>query len=196
MISFELPFVDALGDGKTPFRYVYTQLIQVGTPSYAINVAERYGVPHIIPSVFDPECDAYQLFRPHSFEGSPVDLRGMPADASNRVVEVWGPDQMTREARPFYDEYLDGVINQPRFGVAEGGLVCGRTKVFFGEEVGFERLAETKGGVNLSGTFESLEILIDGGPGWNTMYGFRGSIAFVDDDFVDCKGLAEAVAAT
>jgi hypothetical protein len=192
LISFELPFVDALGDGTTPFRFAHTQFIQTGTPSHAADVAEQYAVPHIIRSVFDPECDAY-----HQRTDEPrseAHLRGIPADGSMRRVDISAPRQLTKEARPFATEQLMGIVNQPRVGVRgdEEGPVCGRTTVFFGEEVGFEDWVETKGEITLSGEFESLEMLLDGAPGWEQVYGIRVGAAFVDEDFVDCSSLAVA----
>lgn len=195
MISFELPFVDALRDGKTPFRYVHTQLIQAGNPNYAVDVATRYGVPHIIPSVFEPECDAYAYQQRASFRRGEA-LRGIPADGSGRAVDVVAPRQLTREARPFGTDTLKRIATQPRFGIGGEGIVCGRTTALYGEQLGFEAVVETKGLVSVSGRFAGLDVLQgDGpdGPRRESVYGIRGASAFVDADFVNCKTLQHEV---
>ncbi|GAB1318020.1 hypothetical protein MFIFM68171_08230 [Madurella fahalii] len=182
LISFEFPFVDALHDGKTPFRYVYAQFIRTGTPNYAMDVARRYRVPHIVPSVFEPECDAYGPY-PHALKGIPVDWRG-------QSVVVTAPMQVTREGRPFGRENMKNIVSSPRFNIGEDGqMFCGRTKVFWGTSVMEE---ETSGQVNVTGSFEFLHKLIKGGREmWdNQVYGIRTGSPFVDDDFVDCSSLA------
>jgi hypothetical protein len=109
-----------------------------------------------------------------------------------RDITVIAPMQATREGRPFEAEELKQIISQPRFGIGGEGRVCGRTTVFFGEDAGFEKLIETKGAVRFSGSFESLDILLDDGFQWRErVYGIEVGTAFVDDDFVDCKSLAK-----
>jgi hypothetical protein len=188
VISFELPFVNALRDGTTPFRYIHTQLIQVGDPNYAIDVAMRYGVPYIIPSVFEPECDAYAYQQKTGFPRGEA-LRGIPADGSGRAVDVLAPQQLTREARPFVTDTLKRIATQPRFGIGGEGMVCGRTTALYGEQLGFEAVVETKGVVTISGNFASLAALQESGVRSESVYGIRGGGAFVDDDFIDCETL-------
>ncbi|KAL2759302.1 hypothetical protein ACRALDRAFT_1074343 [Sodiomyces alcalophilus JCM 7366] len=191
IISFELPFVDALGDGKTPFRYAYTQLIQAMRPSYGLDIAEQYGVPHIIPSNFDPECDAYGFIQGPDGRPHPAKLRGMPARTPRLTVEVTSPQQLTKEARPVGDDELKRIVNQPRFGIGKEGMVCGRRTTMFGEEVGFDELVRTKGEVSLNAPFESLDFLFEeGSTRRKLIYGIRVGTAFVDRDFVDCQSLA------
>ena len=189
MISFELPFVDALRDGKTPFRYVHTQLIQTGNPNYAIDIATQYGVPYIIPSVFDPECDAYAHQQSAGFPRGQEVLRGIPADGSGRAVDVVAPRQLTREARPFGTDTLKRIATQPRFGMGEGGMVCGRTTALYWQQLGFEADVETKGAVRLTGQFSGLAVLQEAEIRSEPVYGIRGGSAFVDADLVNCQTL-------
>ena len=192
VISFELPFVDALRDSKTPFRYVHTQLIQVGNPNYAIDIATRYGVPHIIPSVFEPECDAY-TYQQRAGVPRGEGLRGIPADGSGRAVDVVAPQQLTREARPFAAEVLKRMAAQPRFGIGAEGILCGRTTAFYGEQVGFEAIVETKGQVSFTGQFPGLATLQEAEGRRESVYGIRGASAFVDADFVNCESLKHQI---
>lgn len=191
MISLELPFVDALGDGKTPFRYPFTQFIQAMSPSYGLNVAEGYGVPWIHPAVFDPECDAYDFDQSPNAPPFSVKLTGMPARTPRRTIDVTGPMQLTKEARPIWDDELKRIVNQPRFGISEDGMVCGHQMTFFGEEVGFDGLVQTKGQVSLNSRIEGVDVLFEEASSLRkTIYGIRVGTAFVDRDFVDCQSLA------
>ncbi|KAK4451056.1 hypothetical protein QBC34DRAFT_348688 [Podospora aff. communis PSN243] len=190
LISFELPFVDALHDGKTPFRYVHTQLIQTGNPNYAIDVAAQYGVPQIIPSVFDPECDAYDYQQRMGPSRGQEALSAIPADGSGRAVDVVAPRQVTREARPFATHVLKQMAMQPRFGMGSEGMVCGRTMALYGERVGFEAVVETKGSLSFVGEFPGLAATLkEAGMRGEAVYGIRGGSAFVDADFVSCRTL-------
>lgn len=174
--------MDALRDGKTPFRYIYAQFIRSGAPNYAMDVAQQYRVPHVVPSVFEPECDAYGPY-PHA-------LKAVPADGRGRSVVVTAPMQVTREGRPFGRENMKNVVSSPRFNIGEDGqMLCGRTTVFWGAPAAEE---ETSGQVNVSGSFEFLHELIKGRPEmWDyQVYGIRTGSPFVDDDFVDCSSLA------
>ncbi|KAK0620848.1 hypothetical protein B0T14DRAFT_238158 [Immersiella caudata] len=189
VVSIELPFVDALHDGKTPFRFVHAQFIQTGIPNYAIDVATQYGVPHIIPSVFDPECDAYDYQQRTGSTRGQEALRAIPADGSGRAVDVVAPRQLTREARPFATDGLKQMAMQPRFGMGSEGMVCGRTTVLYGKQVGFEEVVETKGSVSFAGDFTGLAALKGAGIRSETVYGIRAGSAFIDADFVSCQTL-------
>ncbi|SPO04176.1 uncharacterized protein DNG_06859 [Cephalotrichum gorgonifer] len=190
-ISFELPFVNAFRDGRTPFRYTYLQMTEIVVDSKPNSVAERYGVPHIIRSVYDPECDAYQWVDTASQNNVPAGstkLRGIPADQSRRNIEVVSALQVTREARPFTTEELKGIVSQPMFGDNGDGRLCGGRRVFWGEEdTGFEEVVETKGEVTITGEFDGLDVLWGGDAKWDRVYGIRGGGGFVQEDFVDCR---------
>lgn len=182
-------------DGKSPFRYPYAQFLSTGTPSYANDVAEAYGVPHIIRSVYDPECDAYQWTDPEApadGAGNSAKLKGIPADGSMRNVEVVAGRQVTREARPFTTEQLKMIVGQSRFGVGSEGLLCGGTIVYWGEDIGFGEIVETKGEITFSGKFEELDAFLEGESEWGRVYGIRAGTAFIEDDFVDCWTLSVA----
>ncbi|CAI4216056.1 unnamed protein product [Parascedosporium putredinis] len=177
MISFELPFVDALEDGKTPFRYVSTQFISTGTPSYAADIAEAYGVPNVIRAVYDPECDAYDFADP---------LPDQPFDGRLTVLRAYIPDGTRRHTKELYD-----IVTQPRFGLGSDGMVCGRTGALFGEDAGFSREVEIKGDVTMVGEFESLLPLFGDPSQIIGAYGVKTGALLVQDDFVPCEDLAQ-----
>ena len=174
-------------------RYQYAQLLQTGDPSYPNDIAEQYRVPHIIRSVFDPECDAYRWVDPESptnYPAGSTTLRGMPADASNRNVEIVAAMQETREGRPFTMEEMKKIVDQNRFGIGSEGVLCGAMIGFWPEEVGtIGELVETKGEVTASGVFKGLDVLWGENAAWEQVYGLRGALGFVEDDSVKCDDL-------
>lgn len=138
--------------------------------------------------MYQPSCDAYEWADPDAppdTPANPAKLRGIEIDSTGRDIDVVAAKQLTLEARPFTRKQLKDIVGQPRFGVGIEDLLCGGTTVFWGKEVGFDELVETKGEVILSEGFEDLHI--DGE--WDRVYGIRAGTAFIDDDFVDCSTL-------
>ncbi|KAH7033610.1 uncharacterized protein B0I36DRAFT_321756 [Microdochium trichocladiopsis] len=58
--ALEFPFVDALNDGHSAFRWAANMLLTAGSP--AVEGTEAFGV-NVYPAAFDPPCHAYRAGR-------------------------------------------------------------------------------------------------------------------------------------
>lgn len=107
----EFPFLDIFGDGYSSFRWAATMMITANN-EMAITGSRGYGI-NVLPSQFDPPCDAYRATDAGGFvfEARTVNVTN-PADSRHLTVTT----RACSEAPPPYPlDFIRNVTNQPTF---------------------------------------------------------------------------------
>ncbi|KAI1078625.1 hypothetical protein F5B20DRAFT_581980 [Whalleya microplaca] len=166
--SFEFPFIDIFGDGRTSFRWAGTSMISAHNKD-AIQGAESYYGIHVHPAAFDPPCNAYKS-QPdgstyvHSEAANPEGKRSkfMTLETTSSPEEV-----------PYPLDFLQNITNQPVFANMQACDYYRRlfnTSLTTGENAPVPVKGNVVADLEPFGTAQS----------WNGVYGWRLTTPFLE----------------